>query len=106
MAHCLKRGNLTCSRQPSNCLANKDLARVRLRADARRHVDCRSDGSFGGLGGLSEHVADPRFSTGVGLVLHAAHGESGEAIPTQRQRTNGDRRNPLDPRRWFEELFY
>ena len=62
-------------------------------------------GAPGGLGGLSEHVADPRFSTGVGLVLHAAHGESGEAIPTQR-RTNGDRRNPLDPRRWFEELFY
>jgi cell division protein FtsA len=62
-------------------------------------------GAPGGLGGLSENVADPRFSTGVGLVLHAAHGESGESIPTQR-RTNGDRRNPLDPRRWFEELFY
>src|SRR5205085_3365376 len=25
-----------------------------------------------GLGGLSANVADPRFSTGVGLVLHAA----------------------------------
>ena len=58
-----------------------------------------------GLGGLSASVADPRFSTGVGLVLHAAHGEHGEGIPTQK-RTNGDRRNPLDPRRWFEDLFY
>jgi cell division protein FtsA len=59
----------------------------------------------GGLGGLSANVADPRFSTGVGLVLHAAHGDDGEGIPTQK-RTNGDRRNPLDPRRWFEDLFY
>ena len=59
----------------------------------------------GGLGGLSANVADPRFSTGVGLVLHAAHGENGEGYPTTK-RTNGDRRNPLDPRRWFEDLFY
>jgi cell division protein FtsA len=59
----------------------------------------------GGIGGLTANVADPRFATGVGLVLHAAHGETGEGIPTQK-RTNGDRRNPLDPRRWFEELFY
>jgi len=62
-------------------------------------------GAPNGLGGLSASVADPRFSTGVGLVLHAAHGEHGEGIPTQK-RTNGDRRNPLDPRRWFEDLFY
>src|SRR5438067_2117931 len=27
-----------------------------------------------GLGGLAANIADPRFSTGVGLVLHAAHG--------------------------------
>jgi cell division protein FtsA len=59
----------------------------------------------GGIGGLVANVADPRFATGVGLVLHAAHGETGEGIPTQK-RTNGDRRNPLDPRRWFEDLFY
>src|SRR6059036_3031002 len=31
-----------------------------------------------GLGGLSANVADPRFATGVGLVLHAAQAESGE----------------------------
>src|SRR5262249_23995567 len=62
-------------------------------------------GAPNGLGGLAASVADPRFSTGVGLVLHAAHGELGEGIPTHK-RTNGDRRNPLDPRRWFEDLFY
>src|SRR6058998_1092785 len=28
-----------------------------------------------GLGGLSANVADPRFATGVGLVLHAARGD-------------------------------
>jgi cell division protein FtsA len=59
----------------------------------------------GGIGGLTANVADPRFATGVGLVLHAAQGETGEGIPTQK-RANGDRRNPLDPRRWFEDLFY
>src|SRR6059036_2868814 len=58
-----------------------------------------------GLGGLGANVADPRFSTGVGLVLHAAQGENGDGIPTQK-RANGDRRSPLDPRRWFEDLFY
>src|SRR6266581_433473 len=31
-----------------------------------------------GLGGLSANVADPRFSTGVGLVMHAAQIESSE----------------------------
>src|SRR5207244_1483354 len=30
----------------------------------------------GGIGGLAANVADPRFATGVGLVLHAAHQES------------------------------
>jgi cell division protein FtsA len=59
----------------------------------------------GGIGGLAANVADPRFATGVGLVLHAVHGENGDGIPTQK-RANGDRRNPLDPRRWFEDLFY
>jgi cell division protein FtsA len=34
-------------------------------------------GSPRGIGGLAENVADPRFSTGVGLVLHAALQESG-----------------------------
>src|SRR5881396_2542869 len=31
-----------------------------------------------GLGGLSANVADPRYATGVGLVLHAAQGEGSE----------------------------
>jgi cell division protein FtsA len=34
-----------------------------------------------GLGGLSANVADPRFSTGVGLVLYAQNGESGDRLP-------------------------
>src|SRR5438876_4006587 len=32
-----------------------------------------------GLGGLSANVEDPRFSTGVGLVLHAAHQGASES---------------------------
>jgi cell division protein FtsA len=59
-----------------------------------------------GLGGLAANVADPRFSTGVGLVLHAALQESGE--------TNGHRDRPIvrgprsgrDLRQWFMNLFY
>jgi len=33
-----------------------------------------------GVGGLSANVADPRFSTGVGLVLHAAKPEGRELV--------------------------
>jgi len=57
-----------------------------------------------GLGGLAANIADPRFSTGVGLVLHAAHGESGEAAGRER-RIQGERRGAFDLRRWFSELF-
>ena len=57
-----------------------------------------------GLGGLAANIADPRFSTGVGLVLHAAHGESGEAAGRER-RIPGERRGVFDLRRWFSELF-
>ena len=57
-----------------------------------------------GLGGLAANIADPRFSTGVGLVLHAAHGESGEAAGRER-RIQGERWGAFDLRRWFSELF-
>jgi len=57
-----------------------------------------------GLGGLSANVADPRFATGVGLVLHAAMVDSGDQSARER-RTNGDRRPRFDLRRWFSELF-
>ncbi len=57
-----------------------------------------------GLGGLSDNVADPRFSTGVGLVLHAARAESAEANG-RKERVHGERRG-FDLRRWFGELFY
>lgn len=58
-----------------------------------------------GLGGLGANVADPRFSTGVGLVLHALQQESGES-PLKDRPAAHDRRNLFDPRRWFGELFY
>lgn len=58
-----------------------------------------------GLGGLGQSVADPRYATGVGLVLHAALGEGGE-VTSSDKRVNGDRRNVFDPRRWFSDLFY
>jgi cell division protein FtsA len=32
-----------------------------------------------GVGGLSANVADPRFSTGVGLVIHGAKPEGRES---------------------------
>jgi cell division protein FtsA len=56
-----------------------------------------------GLGGLSVHVADPRFATGVGLVLHAVHGEADPG----RRRSAGERppSGRFDLRRWFSDLF-
>jgi cell division protein FtsA len=58
-----------------------------------------------GLGGLSANVADPRFSTGVGLVLHAVRAESGEEGGRDRRGAEM-RRAPIDPRGWFKRLFY
>ena len=57
-----------------------------------------------GLGGLSANVADPRFSTGVGLVLHAAQLETGEE-PFRDKRNAAERRGGFDLRRWFSDLF-
>ena len=39
-----------------------------------------------GLGGLSASVADPRFSTGVGLVLQAAHPEGAKGMFSENDR--------------------
>jgi len=58
-----------------------------------------------GLGGLSANVADPRFSTGVGLVLHAAQAECGENGHRERAVVPG-RRAGLDLKQWFTNLFY
>ncbi len=57
-----------------------------------------------GLGGLSANVADPRFSTGVGLVLHAARADVGEELFRDR-RSAGERKAGFDLRRWFSDLF-
>ena len=55
-----------------------------------------------GLGGLSANVADPRFSTGVGLVMHAAQSEN----PDLRERKMPSVKLPgFDFRRWFSDLF-
>ncbi len=57
-----------------------------------------------GLGGLSANVADPRFATGVGLVLHAALAEGSERA-TERRHSSGGKRPGIDLRRWFSDLF-
>ena len=56
-----------------------------------------------GLGGLAANVADPRFSTGVGLVLQAAHPEGGQGMFSE-----NDRRRPgarFDLWNWFANRF-
>jgi cell division protein FtsA len=62
-------------------------------------------GAPGGLGGLGANVADPRYSTGVGLVLHGAQEENGVEMPHAQKKVNGAR-SPFDLTRWFSELFY
>jgi cell division protein FtsA len=62
-------------------------------------------GAPDGLGGLGANVADPRYSTGVGLVLHAVQEEMGGEMPHAQKKSNGAR-NPFDLTRWFSELFY
>src|SRR5436190_1409940 len=58
-----------------------------------------------GLGGLSANVEDPRFSTGVGLVLHAAHQEATESNG-YRAASITSRPPRTDLRKWFSSLFY
>src|SRR5438034_3015859 len=53
-----------------------------------------------GLGGLGANVADPRFSTGVGLVLHGCQGENGDG-PLAERRAPVDRRAVFDLGRWL-----
>jgi len=55
-----------------------------------------------GVSGLSANVCDPRCSTGVGLVLHAAQGDAGEEV---RDRRVQPPRGGFDLRRWFSDLF-
>ena len=62
-------------------------------------------GAPDGLGGLGANVADPRYSTGVGLVLHAVQEESGGEMPHAPKKTTSAR-SPFDLTRWFSELFY
>src|SRR5207247_8763965 len=60
-----------------------------------------------GLGGLAANVADPRFATGVGLVLHGCQGENGDG-PLAERRAPVDRRAVFDLGRWlnkFSDLF-
>ncbi len=58
-----------------------------------------------GIGGLSAAVADPRYATGVGLVLHAAQGEEGDGAGVGYGR-GAEPRSPFSLRRWFSGLFY
>ena len=56
-------------------------------------------------GGLGANVADPRFSTGVGLVLHAVQEEANGAVAHAPIKKSGAR-TPFDLTKWFSELFY
>ena len=58
-----------------------------------------------GLGGLGANVADPRFSTGVGLVLHAVQEEEHGGVAHAPAKKSGSR-TPFDLTKWFSELFY
>lgn len=56
-----------------------------------------------GLGGLSANVADPRFSTGVGLVLHAAGQDNGRKMFSEANGTKPKTR--FDLIGWFASKF-
>ena len=58
-----------------------------------------------GLGGLSANVADPRFSTGVGLVLQAARQEGGHSGMFSSEGSSAKARSRFDIRGWFTNLF-
>ena len=57
-----------------------------------------------GVGGLSANVADPRFSTGVGLVLHSAYPEGRDSTSSYVSSASSRARKP-DLRSWFANLF-
>ena len=57
-----------------------------------------------GLGGLSASVADPRFSTGVGLVLQAAKVESGAGMFSE-SHPSKPKVLRFDLKSWFSNLF-
>jgi cell division protein FtsA len=59
-----------------------------------------------GLGGLAANVADPRYSTGVGLVLHAAMQEVAETNGHRDRAIAPGRRSGRDLRQWFMNLLY
>ncbi len=61
-------------------------------------------GAPSGMSGLVANVADPRYSTGVGLVLHAAQVELGDE-PFRERRAPPEMRGGFDLRRWFNDLF-
>jgi len=62
-------------------------------------------GAPAGLGGLGANVADPRFSTGVGLVIHAVLEEEHGVVAHAPAKKSGAR-SPFDLTKWFSELFY
>ena len=55
-----------------------------------------------GLSGLMENVRDPRYATGVGLILHAVHNEGGEVLHAP---VRSGFPMPDVVRRIFQELF-
>jgi cell division protein FtsA len=57
-----------------------------------------------GMAGLSPNLADPRYATGIGLVLHAAHAEQ-EPMQDLVESGAGRTRPLLDLKSWFSNLF-
>ena len=62
-------------------------------------------GAPSGMSGMAANVADPRYSTGVGLVLHAAQLELGDEPFRERRAPTEVRTGGFDLRRWFNDLF-
>jgi len=59
-----------------------------------------------GLTGLAENVRDPRYSTGVGLILHALDGEVAQDNNGAASLVGGESREPLDRLMdWFRGIF-
>ncbi len=58
-----------------------------------------------GLGGLGASVADPRFSTGVGLVLQAARPEGGQGSFAENGKAAPGARPRFDLWNWFASRF-
>ena len=57
-----------------------------------------------GIAGLSASINDPRYATGIGLVLHAARGAE-ERMQDLVEAGSNRSRKTFDLKGWFADLF-